>query len=228
MTYALRYSTLGVIIFALVLAGLFLGPSNYGFRDAINGIFGSEDTVVNTIIWSIRIPRIAVSFIVGGCLGLAGALIQLSSRSPLGDPNLFGIGGAAAIFLACSAAGLITTQEPLIFIGAIGFSIFVSIILVRLISERNLTPTRLAIMGIALGALTIAISTAVISHGSICSIQVLGLVAGSFAYSNWTIFYYVLIPLSSAQLLPLYYRGNFNLLFLETHYPNLWELTLTG
>ena len=193
MTYALRYSTLGVIIFALVLAGLFLGPSNYGFKDAINGIFGSEDTVVNTIMWNIRIPRIAVSFIVGGCLGLAGALIQLSSRSPLGDPNLFGIGGAAAIFLACSAAGLITTQEPLIFIGAIGFSIFVSIILVRLISERNLTPTRLAIIGIALGALTIAISTAVISHGSIFSIQVLGLVAGSFAYSNWTIFYYVLI-----------------------------------
>ena len=214
MTYALRYSTLGVIIFALVLAVLFLGPSNYGFRDAINGIFGSEDTVVNTIIWSIRIPRIAVSFVVGGCLGLAGALIQLSSRSPLGDPNLFGIGGAAAIFLACSAAGLITTQEPLIFIGAIGFSIFISIILVRLISERNLTPTRLAIMGIALGSLTIAVSTAVISHGSIFSIQVLGLVAGSFAYSNWTIFYYVLITFVICAVIALVLSRQFQPIIL--------------
>tara|TARA_B100000686_G_scaffold329345_1_gene390405 strand:- start:3057 stop:4037 length:981 start_codon:yes stop_codon:yes gene_type:complete len=198
MSMALRYVILGAIIILFILAGLFLGPANYSFIDGLYGIFSSSDGndgIVNTIMWSIRIPRVAVSIVVGACLGLAGALIQISTRSPLGDPNLFGIGGASAIFLACSAAGLFVSSGPLVFIGAAGFSVIISLILIRLINTQDLTPIRLVLMGIALGSLTIAISTAVISHGSIFSTQVLGLVAGSFAYSSWNVFYYVSLTL---------------------------------
>ena len=81
----------------MVLAGSFCGPGNLTFEETINGILSFyEKGTAETIVWNIRAPRIAVSLLTGACLGLAGVLIQLSTRSPLGDPNLFGIGGGAA------------------------------------------------------------------------------------------------------------------------------------
>tara|TARA_Y100000590_G_scaffold400797_1_gene485178 strand:+ start:5800 stop:6702 length:903 start_codon:yes stop_codon:yes gene_type:complete len=172
-----------------------MGPSDSSFHETVSAIFISDDSVMNTIMWSIRIPRIMVSLVAGSCLGLAGALIQISSRSPLGDPNLFGIGGGAAIFIAACSAGLLVLDGFWIFAGCISFAVIVSILLSQLIATKDLSPIKLAIMGIALGSLTVSISTAVISHGRVFSIQVIGLVAGSFAASNWETFYYMVATL---------------------------------
>ena len=54
------------------------------------------------VLWSIRIPRIAATAMVGGLLAAAGAIMQGLFRNPLADPALVGISSGGA-FAAASA-----------------------------------------------------------------------------------------------------------------------------
>jgi len=175
----------------LILIGMFAGPANASIQEVLNALSRSGDTALSTIIWDMRIPRVLVSMLTGACLGLAGVLIQLSTRSPLGDPNLFGIGGGAAIFLAAVAAGVVTMANFGVFAGSVLSSLLVAAFLSFLISKENIGPIKIAIIGLAVGALTISIGTSVISHGRVFPTQVIGLVAGSFTSSNWVTVYYL-------------------------------------
>ena len=197
MPFFIRYACLTAASILLVLAGSFCGPGNLTFEETIDGILSFyENGTAETIVWNIRAPRIAVSLLTGACLGLAGVLIQLSTRSPLGDPNLFGVGGGAAIFLSVSAAGLISIGGIGVFMGCVGSSLAVAMLFSSLVSSRDLSPMKLAFMGIAIGALTVSVSTSVISHGRVFPSQVIGLVGGSFSGSNWEIFSYLLLTFS--------------------------------
>ena len=56
---------------------------------------------------SFRIPRVVAALVVGTSLGAAGSLLQSATRNPLGDPQLFGLGGGAAIVQALAMAGVL-------------------------------------------------------------------------------------------------------------------------
>ncbi|MDP6771485.1 MAG: iron chelate uptake ABC transporter family permease subunit, partial [Anaerolineales bacterium] len=81
----------------LTLLGLLVGTAGNNYKEIFSGLLNFDDSIAHTIVWDIRLPRVAVSMLAGGCLGLAGVLVQLSTRSELGDPNLFGIGGGCNI-----------------------------------------------------------------------------------------------------------------------------------
>jgi len=104
--------------FVFAIVGVFAGPSDLSFQDTYNGLMRSDDGIMTTVVWSIRIPRVILSVLVGASLGLSGVLIQLSTRSPIGDPNLFGIGGGAVIFMAAVSVGLISIPIYAAFVGA--------------------------------------------------------------------------------------------------------------
>ena len=192
------------LIFAIV--GVFAGPSDLNFQDTFNGLMRSDDGVMTTVVWSIRIPRVILSVLVGASLGLSGVLIQLSTRSPIGDPNLFGIGGGAVIFMAAVTIGLISIPTYGVFVGAMVSSVIVALFLTGLISNRNLTPIKFAIMGIAVGALMISVGTSVISYGRVFPSQVIGLVAGSFSSSSWQLIYFITCSLLGCLFASLVFR----------------------
>jgi iron complex transport system permease protein len=52
------------------------------------------------ILWSIRLPRIALAAMVGGLLAVSGAVMQGLFRNPLADPALVGVSGGAALAAA--------------------------------------------------------------------------------------------------------------------------------
>ncbi|HKY85683.1 MAG TPA: iron chelate uptake ABC transporter family permease subunit, partial [Pseudorhodoplanes sp.] len=52
------------------------------------------------ILWSIRLPRIALAAMVGGMLAASGAVMQGLFRNPLADPALVGVSGGAALAAA--------------------------------------------------------------------------------------------------------------------------------
>jgi iron complex transport system permease protein len=52
------------------------------------------------VLWSIRVPRIALAAMVGGLLAVAGAVMQGLFRNPLADPALVGVSGGAALAAA--------------------------------------------------------------------------------------------------------------------------------
>lgn len=50
----------------------------------------------DAVLWSIRLPRVALGVVVGAGLGIAGAAFQGIFRNPLADPQLIGISSGAA------------------------------------------------------------------------------------------------------------------------------------
>lgn len=64
--------------------GLLVGAAGFGVPDVL-------------ILWELRLPRTALALLIGGGLGLSGAVLQGALRNPLADPGLLGIGGAAGL-----------------------------------------------------------------------------------------------------------------------------------
>ena len=56
------------------------------------------------VIWYIRLPRMLVGMLVGGALGISGAVMQGIFSNPLADPGLIGISAGAALHVALELA----------------------------------------------------------------------------------------------------------------------------
>jgi len=53
--------------------------------------------ILDTIIFSIRLPRVLMAALVGSALSVAGALFQALLRNPLADPYILGISSGSAV-----------------------------------------------------------------------------------------------------------------------------------
>ena len=56
-----------------------------------------SDSVLHSIIWRIRLPRVLLATIVGATLSLGGLVFQALLRNPLAEPFILGISGGSAI-----------------------------------------------------------------------------------------------------------------------------------
>lgn len=76
--------TLVACIAVLATLGLLTGAAGFGVPDGL-------------ILLDLRLPRTGLALLVGGGLGLSGAVLQGALRNPLADPGLLGIGGCAGL-----------------------------------------------------------------------------------------------------------------------------------
>jgi iron complex transport system permease protein len=110
-----------------------------------------------TILWSLRLPRVLLAALVGGGLGLVGAALQSLFRNPMADSGLLGVGpGAALGAVIAIEVGLqdVTFGLPLAaFVGAL-----LSVVLVYVLSHLGGRPTLqgLLLTGLAVAALASA------------------------------------------------------------------------
>ena len=56
-----------------------------------------DDSLRESVLMQIRLPRVCLGVLVGGGLGIAGALMQGVFRNPLADPGLIGVSSGAAL-----------------------------------------------------------------------------------------------------------------------------------
>jgi iron complex transport system permease protein len=89
-----------------LLAGrVWLAPS-----DVANGLFSDHTPLAALIVGELRLPRAVLAILVGGALGLAGAVLQGLTRNPLAEPGLLGVsmgaslGAVLAIYFGLSAS----------------------------------------------------------------------------------------------------------------------------
>ncbi len=80
-----------------LIVGLLFGSVNIPFYKIIHILLFPTNDVTTQIIWELRLPRISASFVCGGLLALAGALLQVLLRNPLADPYILGVSGGAAV-----------------------------------------------------------------------------------------------------------------------------------
>ncbi|MET9918456.1 iron ABC transporter permease [Streptomyces sp. NPDC006435] len=55
------------------------------------------DRVGESVLWNVRLPRVALALLVGASLGCAGALMQGVFGNPLAEPGVIGISSGAAV-----------------------------------------------------------------------------------------------------------------------------------
>ncbi|MCX7555860.1 iron ABC transporter permease [Xanthomonadaceae bacterium JHOS43] len=120
---------------------------------AQSGLGTGPGETVQTVVWNIRLPRIAAGLLVGAMLGAAGAAYQGMFRNPLVSPDILGVsagaglGAAAAIFLGLPLAlvQLLAFAGGLVAVGAV----YVIAGMVR----RHDPVLVLVLTGVAVGAL---------------------------------------------------------------------------
>jgi iron complex transport system permease protein len=135
---------LGASVVALFVLGLLLGPAGLSIPDAF-------------ILMQIRLPRAGLAVLMGGGLGLSGAVLQGALRNPLADPGLLGIGGCAALgAVVVFYPGIAAAFAPALpLAGLIGAAIGAVFLLA--IAGRGASGPSLILAGIALSAITAAL-----------------------------------------------------------------------
>ncbi len=95
-----------VFLAAVSVLSLVTGPAPIGRTAVFKGILaavrfpGVSDPLSGaeqTILFSIRIPRIVIAGLVGAALSCAGIVFQGLLRNPLADPYVLGVSGGAAV-----------------------------------------------------------------------------------------------------------------------------------
>jgi len=91
--------TLVLLLAAAVLIGLSMGSVPVSQGEVLSALFApaAGDAGHVQIIREIRLPRVVLAAIVGGCLALAGAAFQGLLRNPLADPYIVGTSAGAAL-----------------------------------------------------------------------------------------------------------------------------------
>ena len=206
---------LAVALLVGCFVGVAFGTANLEAPTLIRALFAdSSDPTAEVIVRSIRMPRVAAALVAGACFGVAGSLIQSATRNPLGDPQIFGLGGGAAIVQALALAGVLGTGPW----GLTSLSVVAGLmgaVLISLLSSReSLTPARLALIGVSIGALTLAIAAAILTHARVFSLQALALFSGSLANRGWADIIPVIPFLLLGISLAILAAGRLNLLVL--------------
>jgi iron complex transport system permease protein len=89
---------LAAALLATMFLGLSMGSSGNSFKAVWVSLFGnSEDSVLSTIIWRLRLPRVIMAALVGATLSVGGLVFQALLRNPLAEPYILGISGGSAI-----------------------------------------------------------------------------------------------------------------------------------
>lgn len=82
-----------------VLLGLSLGSAGGTFRGTLAVLAGQgdPDSILASIVWRIRLPRVVLASLVGGVLSLAGLVFQTLLKNPIAEPYVLGVSGGAAV-----------------------------------------------------------------------------------------------------------------------------------
>ncbi|WP_063784394.1 FecCD family ABC transporter permease [Streptomyces sp. SBT349] len=102
-------AVLAILLAGAALAALCLGESAVAPGDALRAAAGLESEA-DFVVGTLRLPRLTLALLVGGALGVAGALIQTVARNPLASPDIIGVThGAAALTVGAMTYGLAST-----------------------------------------------------------------------------------------------------------------------
>jgi iron complex transport system permease protein len=197
---------LSLVIFVIAL---FIGPkpiSPFGLNE-----------MDRQILFSIRLPRVVVSILMGMALGASGAVLQGILRNPLADPYILGISSGAALIAAAGIIAGVTyfgifTIPVLAFCGALFTGIFVGAMGWK---RGGFWPDRLLLAGVGLGFLFSALLMLLMSISSNEGLKRATLwIFGDLSISDWSIIPYGFIFIAAGLGISMFRSKALNSLIL--------------
>ena len=141
---------LGLAAIAAIALSLSLGSVPIPAADLWQLLWHDDGSTYYRIIHELRLPRTLSAFGVGAVLAVAGVLMQVLLRNPLGDPYILGVsGGAAVAVLGAMLLGLpLAWHAPAAFAGALASML----LLFALAHSGSWNTARLLLTGVVLAA----------------------------------------------------------------------------
>jgi iron complex transport system permease protein len=166
-------ATIAVLAVLVLVLSAATGPVAVSPLDAAKIVIGhlipgmpwmSDGTLTplqDQAVWQFRVPRSLLAALSGAGLALAGAMMQAVVRNPLAEPYILGVSsgasvGAVLVIVSGGATFLGLTMSGAAFVGAMVACVLVAM-LARIRGEMS--PTRMILAGVALGALLSAITS---------------------------------------------------------------------
>lgn len=187
---------IAVTVGILLLAGIAASFGSYdltlvqAYTTIAAGIFpwmGLPESVAHTIIWEIRLPRIAMAIVSGASLGVAGAILQGVLRNPLAEPFTLGISSAAAMGASLAIIGGVKYFGPYSVVMNAFFSAFLATMVIYSIAKsKGMTPEAIILAGIAIMFLLDAVTSFMQYLGTAEQVQaVVFWMMGSVSVADW-------------------------------------------
>jgi iron complex transport system permease protein len=192
-----------VKIFILLVVAVLIVSCSVFFGPRTITPFGLSDTD-REILYSIRLPRVVVAFLMGMALGASGALLQGILRNPLADPYILGISSGASLTAALGIIGGFSflgsfTVPALAFVGAI---VTGGIVGVMGWKRGGLWPERLLLAGVGLCFLFSALLMLMMSISTDEGLRRAMLwIFGDLSMSEWSRIPYGLVFIAAGLLL---------------------------
>ncbi len=211
-------SGLALVVLSLA-AAVFLGVVDIPAADIVAALTGHGSPEARSIIIDIRLPRIVTGILAGIQFAVAGLLLQTITRNPLADPSLMGVSQGATltvtIFLLFTVyifnPGSNTLAElPIAWLPTAGLAggLAAGGIIYLLAFRLDLSPLRITLCGIAIGAVLHALAIGLIAGWGSARIEIiLEWLSGSLYARTWDHALFLLpFTIAGLAVLPFIYR----------------------
>ena len=175
---------LTIIIIALLLVAIMIGSSRLGIAQIFNVFAGKGTKSEYAIVMTLRLPRAILAVIVGGCLSVAGSLLQAVMKNPLADPGSIGVSAGAstaAITVLLLFPNLTYSVPVFAFVGAA-----LACVLIYVMAWKDgVDPVRIILSGVAVNSVLGGYNAFLQLQNSDNLQGVLAFMNGSFSGSMW-------------------------------------------
>ena len=208
-------STCSIIAITGLVVAISAGAKSIPLQTVWNSIFHYEDILDMQLVRDVRIPRVICTALVGGILGVTGAMMQGVTRNPIAEPSLMGITQGATLAIAIAGAsqsiyGLLGNTVAA-FIGALFSGLLV--LAFSLKNARNMNISRLLLAGTALSTFFISMAT-IIALLTNKSQNLAFWVSGGFRAVTWNSVKLVLVVGGIATIIALFMAPKINVVNL--------------
>jgi iron complex transport system permease protein len=134
--------------------------------DVIRTLLGQGTPAADFIVTTLRLPRLLTGLLVGGSLGVSGALLQSLSGNPLGSPDIIGFtsGAATGALVVITVLG---GDSRAISAGAVLGGLGTSLLVYLLALRRGGPGLRLILVGIGVSAMLVSTNYYLITRANL-------------------------------------------------------------
>ena len=155
---------IGLVIFLLAscLVSLMAGSADISAIDVLKTVSGHGSRQMNSILWNVRLPRMAAAIAVGTALSMCGCIMQNVLRNPLASASTLGVSqgasfGAAVAIVFLGAGSQVNTALSIsnpyaVSICAFAGGMITTIAILMLSRMRESTPSVMVLAGVALSS----------------------------------------------------------------------------
>lgn len=194
LSFRLDWRVLSVLVILavaiLVVTVLSVGYGEYPISSiaVIKTLLGrsTNNPDYNFVIYTLRLPRVIIAFLVGLGLAIAGTILQGLTRNPLAAPEVIGVEAGAG--LAAVMVIVLFPSIPIFFLPIAAFTgaLIAALLVYGLSWNGSSSPIRLILVGVGVGAIASAFTSLMITFGNIYDVsQALVWLSGSVYGRSW-------------------------------------------